>query len=137
MDNAKQMSQEEMSAWVREQFQKANKHLAENGILFDSVVTEESRYLAPYVAMWKIKANDGKFFWVITGDLPTDFMPFENEKTARAAIRHFSLTWQLKAENIKRKENADATEIEFADILVSRAEGLHRIQAQEGLWDQA
>lgn len=135
MDNTKQMSQEEMSAWVRDQFQKANKYLAENGILFDTVVTEESRYLAPYVAVWKIKANDGKFFWVITGDLPTDFMPFENEQTARAAIRHFSLRWQLKAENIKRKENADATEIEFSDILISRAEGLHRIQAQEGLWE--
>ena len=137
MNNPKPMSQEEMSAWVREQFQKANKHLAENGVLFDSVVTEESRYIAPYVAVWKIKASDGKYFWVISGDLPTDFMPIENEKTARAAIRHFSLVWQLKAENINRNEGANETEKEFAQLLISRAEGLHRIQAQEELWQEA
>ena len=137
MENNKQMSQEEMSSWVREQFQKANKFLAENGVLFESVVTEESRYLAPYVAMWKIKSNDNKFYWVITGDLPTDFMPFENEKTARAAIKHFSLLWQMKAENINRNEKASDTEKEFAQMLISRAEGLHRIQSQEGLWENA
>ena len=134
MENQKQMSQEEMSSWVREQFQKANKHLAENGILFDSVVTEESRYLAPYVAMWKIKSTDNQYFWVITGDLPTDFMSYENEKTARAAIKHFSLMWQMKAENIRRNENASDEEKALADMFVSRAEGLHRIQAQDELW---
>ncbi|MBT4882928.1 MAG: DUF4826 family protein, partial [Glaciecola sp.] len=45
------MTQAEHDQWVREQFQRANKHLAENGVLFDSVVVEESRYLAPYVAV--------------------------------------------------------------------------------------
>ena len=44
------ISDEERATWVREQFQKANKFLAENGVLFDSVVTEESRYLIPYLA---------------------------------------------------------------------------------------
>lgn len=46
--------QEQLAQWVREQFQKANKHLAENGVLFESVVIEDSRYLAPMVAVWKI-----------------------------------------------------------------------------------
>jgi len=41
------ISDEERATWVREQFQKANKFLAENGVLFDSVITEESRYLMP------------------------------------------------------------------------------------------
>jgi hypothetical protein len=68
-----EVSQEQLSAWVKEQFQRANKHLAEKGVLFDTVVTEESRYLAPFVAIWKIKALDGKFFWVISGDVPADF----------------------------------------------------------------
>ena len=34
------ISDEERATWVREQFQKANKFLAENGVLFDSVITE-------------------------------------------------------------------------------------------------
>ena len=41
------VSEEQRAEWVREQFQKANKFLAENGVLFDSVTTEESRYLMP------------------------------------------------------------------------------------------
>ncbi len=128
------MNQEQLGKWVREQFQNANKHLAENGVLFDSVVTEESRYLAPYFAIWKIKSMEDKYFWVISGDLPIDFMPFENETSAKEAIRHFSLVWQMRAENIKKAENSDDTEKEYADYLVTRAEGLYRIYNQQDLW---
>ena len=63
------ISDEERATWVREQFQKANKFLAENGVLFDSVITEESRYLMPYLAVWKIRAMDSKRYWVISGAL--------------------------------------------------------------------
>jgi len=71
------MTQAEHDTWVREQFQRANAHLAQNGVLFESVVVEASRYLAPYVAVWKIKSQQGKFFWVLSGDLPADYVPFD------------------------------------------------------------
>jgi len=132
-----QMTEEQRSIWVKEQFQKANKHLAENGVLFESVVTSESRYLAPLVAVWKIKATDNKFFWVISGDLPTDFVAASAATSAREAIKHFSLTWQLKAANLVSAEGADNTAHEYASMLVSRAEGLFAIQEQEGLWQEA
>lgn len=133
---AQQMNQQELSEWARAQFQRANKHLAENGVLFESVVTEESRYLAPFVAVWKVKSNENKFYWVISGDLPCDFMPFENEKTAREVLRHFSFLWQLKAENLKKSDNIDKTQQEFIDLLISRAEGLYRIYQQDELWQE-
>ena len=133
----KPMDQEGLSQWVREQFQRANKHLAENGVLFDSVVTEESRYLAPYIAVWKIKAADKTYHWVISGDVPCDFMPYEAEKTAREAIRRFSFNWQLKAENIRRTGTDDTTQLEFATLLETRAEGLYEIQSDEKLWANA
>ena len=128
------MSQEQLSVWVREQFQRANKHLAENGVLFDSVVTEVSRYLAPFVAVWKIKSTDKKYFWVISGDLPCDFVPFESEATARAAIRRFSMLWQMKAENINRLAGNDKTQQDFANLLIAKAEDLYTIAADEALW---
>lgn len=132
-----ELDQESLSQWVREQFQRANKHLAENGVLFESVVTEESRYLAPYVAVWKIKTTDNKYYWVISGDVPCDYLPYELEKTARAAIRHFSLLWQVKAENIRKTDTTDQTQLDFAELLESRAEGLYDIQAEESLWENA
>jgi hypothetical protein len=129
-----EMSPEQLSQWVREQFQRANKHLAENGVLFDSVVTEVSRYLAPYVAVWKIKATDKKYYWVISGELPCDFFPFESEANARAAIRRFSMLWQMKAENINRLPGTDKTQQDFANLLIAKAEDLYKIQADESIW---
>jgi hypothetical protein len=129
-----EFSQEQLSKWVREQFQRANKHLAENGVLFESVVTEASRYLAPFIAVWKIKSIEGKYYWVISGDVPSDFMPFELEKNARAAIRHFSMIWQMKAENIRQSATEDATQQEFAKLLITKAEDLYKIQADDNIW---
>lgn len=126
--------QEHLSEWVREQFQRANKHLAEKGVLFDTVSTEESRYLAPYIAVWKIKAIDGQFFWVISGDVPADFIPYEAEKNARDTLRAFSMRWQLKAENILQSASADQTEKDFAQLLITKAENVYGIFANDKLW---
>ncbi|MEP4892074.1 MAG: DUF4826 family protein [Aliiglaciecola sp.] len=136
MTEPQKMSQEQMTQWVRSQFQRANKHLAENGVIFDSVVTEECRYLAPYVAVWKIKALDNKYYWVISGDLPCDFMPYESEKSARDVLRRFSFQWQLKAQDIEESGNIDATQKQFAEMLVMRAEGLYALYNQEELWKE-
>jgi len=119
---------------VREQFQKANKHLAENGVLFESVVTNESRYLVPYLAVWKIKDTNNAMYWVMSGDLPTDYIAESTAATARDAIKHFAMAWQLKAANLRASEGADATSLEYAELLESRAEGLHAIQNQDELW---
>ncbi|WP_218310566.1 DUF4826 family protein [Alteromonas antoniana] len=128
------MTQEQREEWVKAQFQRANKHLAENGVLFHSVVTEESRYLVPFVAVWKLKALDEKFYWVMSGDLPADYTLYENASNAREAIKYFSMQWQLKAENIRQSGTQDKTQLEFAGLLQARAENLFNMQAAEQLW---
>ena len=35
------LNEQQMTAWVQAQFQKANQFLAQEGILFDSVITEQ------------------------------------------------------------------------------------------------
>tara|TARA_X000001036_G_scaffold427692_1_gene456621 strand:- start:396 stop:824 length:429 start_codon:yes stop_codon:yes gene_type:complete len=128
------ISDEERATWVREQFQKANKFLAENGVLFESVVTEESRYLIPYLAVWKIKAMDSKRYWVISGDLPSDYTSVDNAKDAKEALRHFAMHWQLKAENLINAKDADKTQKEFGALLINRAENLFAMQNTPDLW---
>lgn len=127
-------SEEELQQWVREQFQHANKHLAENGVLFESVNTEECRYLAPFVAVWKIKSTDGKQWWVVSGDLPTNYMSVSAAKTAREAIRHFSFAWQMKADDLIAKHANDPMQQEFANLLINKAENLYRVQEDDSLW---
>jgi len=127
-------SQEAVSAWVKQQFQRANKHLAEKGILFDTVVVEESRYMAPEVAVWKIKDTKKNVYWVISGNLPADAISVSVANSAREAIRHFSLSWQLKAQNIMSSAVVDNTQKEFATLLTAKAEMLYEVQENEKWW---
>ena len=63
-------AQKQSVIWQRECFQNAQKHLAEKGVIPQTVVEKESRFIAPLVAIWKFKAQNGKSYWVITGRLP-------------------------------------------------------------------
>ena len=129
------LNEQQMTAWVQAQFQKANQFLAQEGILFDSVITEQSRYLAPYLAVWKIKAIDQKVYWVISGDLPTDVALAVNATDARDVLRYFSLQWQLKAENLEANNTQqDARQAEFVQLLRSRADSLYAFYENETLW---
>ncbi|MCE9684772.1 DUF4826 family protein [Shewanella sp. AS16] len=124
-------------AWVREHFQKANRFLAEKGVIPSKVIADESRYLAPYLAIWKMESKQPtkQTFWVMSGDLPSDYVDVKVAATAREAIRHFSMMWQMKAENLHRSgATKDPTQAKFADLLVSRAESLYQIQNDEKLW---
>ena len=77
------ISDEERATWVREQFQKANKFLAENGVLFDSVITRNDvRRLKPspeslHLASKALKVNPDSVLFI--GD------SFDDIGAARAA----------------------------------------------------
>jgi hypothetical protein len=132
MNDKTQLSQEEQQNWIRQQYHAATKYLAEKGMVTDSVVTEESRYLVPFLAMWKLKLLDGHYVWAISGDLPSDHSAIDVAPTAREAVRHFSLKWQLQAENLLQAP--DETQHEFARILIGRSEGLYELYQNEKLW---
>lgn len=125
--------------WVRTQFQKANRFLAEKGVIPSKVLADESRYLAPYLAIWKMESKrpTTKTYWVMSGDLPSDFVDVKVATTARDAVRHFSMMWQMQAENLIRSgaTRRDATQAKFAQLLVSRAESLYRMHNDEKLWN--
>ena len=126
------MTEEQQQQWVKKQYQIATKYLAEKGIVTSSVIVEESRYLVPLLALWKLTAIDGKKFWVLCGDLPSDHSSVDVAPNAREAIRHFALKWQMQAENLLQAENKEQKS--FAHILIGRAEGLYKLHDDENLW---
>lgn len=129
-----QQTEQAKAEWVRAQFQKANEHLASKGIIPDNVAVNDSRYLPPYLAVWKLNTKDKQAFWVISGDLPTDHLPLSAAKDAREAVRAFSLNWQLKAQQIIAAGTMDNTQQDFAKLLVSRAHGLYEMFEKDELW---
>lgn len=132
-EQKKEMTAEQQQQWVREQYQVATKYLAAKGLVTESVVVEESRYLIPIMSVWKLKVLDGSFFWVICGDLPSDHNTLDVAPSAREAVRHFSFKWQMQAENLLK--TGDKEQEEFAKLLIGRAEGLYDMYQQEKLWD--
>ncbi|WDD96675.1 DUF4826 family protein [Thalassomonas actiniarum] len=132
MTDQANMNEEQQNQWVREQYQVATKYLADKGLITESVAVEESRYLVPVLAVWKLKLLDGTKTWVISGDLPTDHSSADVAPDARDALRHFSLKWQLQAENLSKA--GDVEQNKFAELLISRAEGLYRLYEDEKVW---
>ncbi len=132
MSHEPEITTEQRQAWVRDQYQLATKYLASQGLVTDSVIVEESRYLVPELSVWKLKVLDGSYVWVICGDFPSDYHAFDVAPNAREAVRHFSFKWQMQAENLK--STGDKEQEEFAQLLVSRAENLYNLYEQEKLW---
>lgn len=135
-DNQPKYTEEQLQEWVRTKFQEANKYLAEQGIISDQVMTKESRYLAPFVAVWKFTTTETHKLWVINGDVPTDMVNEKVAKSAREAVRHFALNWQLKAEAIMQADQPTQEQRNYATYLVNRAENVYQLYEQENLWQQ-
>ena len=83
----------------------------------------------------KLINPDKKWFWVISGDLPTDFIAEDGAESARDSLRAFSLRWQMQAENILNSAEAEQTQKEFAAMLIGRANGLYDIFNKDDLWN--
>lgn len=132
MTEAVQMTEEQQQQWIKTQYQVATKYLAEKGVITQSVQVEESRYLVPILALWKLTSIDGKKFWVLCGDLPSDHSSIDVAPNAREALRHFSLKWQMQAENLLQAKNKEQNE--FAHLLIGRADGLYKLFNDEKLW---
>ncbi|HLV47882.1 MAG TPA: DUF4826 family protein [Aliidiomarina sp.] len=133
------MNEEQMQEWVRSQFQRANAYLAERGLMTNLILTKESRYFVPHVAIWKFTLQGlTEKVWVITGaDLPTDHIEASLAAKPHDVLRYFSYRWQLKADNILNNEKpADAKQQEFAHILVRSAEKLFPMSEDASLWQQ-
>lgn len=132
MTDKLEMTEEQKQAWIREQYLKATKYLAEKGLVTQSVAETESRYLVPVMALWKINLLDKTKVWVVSGDLPTDHIVLDKGETARDVVRHFSFKWQLQAENLLRL--GDQEQKQFAEFLITRADGLYQLYDKDELW---
>jgi len=129
-----EISEEQRQQWLRAQYQHACKYLADKGIVTNSVMVEDSRYIAPIVSVWKLKTINNKWLWVISGDLPSDHVNIEVANNAQDVLRHFSMKWQLQAENINRNNASDEQQKNYAQLLISRADGLYKLSHEDALW---
>ncbi|HAT41421.1 MAG TPA: DUF4826 domain-containing protein [Rheinheimera sp.] len=121
--------------WLTTQLQKANKILAEQGVIAANTVLSQCRYMAPAAAVWLIEGANRRHYWVITGEIPTDILAADAAKNAREAMRSFHMRWQLRAEQIMQAKPTDESR-KMATILVESAEVLFKLAENDSLWQE-
>lgn len=103
-------------------------------------------HLDPYIAIWAIEssASPGRVgWWVISGDLPTDYVSSRDARHPREVMRHFARQWKEVSSYMLRGEVHPETKIGppdqwpvLGDLLHRRAQLLEKFAADESLWTE-
>ncbi len=118
--------------WVRLQYLKATQHLADIGIVTDSVALNESRYLNDVAAIWKLISLEGLAYWVVVCHATVDALPAHVAADARAVANNMAMRWQLKAAELRHVN--DAAKAQQAVAYEQAAELLYQLSADTRLW---
>ena len=88
-------------AWCEERRSQVVEYLARQqkkcGLIHGEIGEWPAWHVAPYVSLWAVESvvSPGSVgWWVICGDLPTDYVSSKDAKSPRAAIREISANWK-------------------------------------------
>ncbi len=115
-------------------------YLSRQGFAHGRVGDLPAWHIAPYLSLWAVESfsrPDVVGWWVICGDLPTDYCSSDECRTPRLAIRRISASWQMALDKFRPgDETLGSTGIpaSFADMLSQRAKLLSGYADDDGLW---
>jgi hypothetical protein len=87
--------------WCEERRAEVTRYLAREGVNHGRIGEWPAWHLAPYVSIWAIESSktpDSVGWWVICGDLPTDYVSAEGAKNPRDAMRTIAESWREQAD---------------------------------------
>ena len=142
------MDQDELESeerWCDARRSEVASYLAREGVAHGEIGQWPAWHLAPHVSVWAIEslANPGWVgWWVICGDLPTDYVSAASIKTPRDALLSFAARWRSAADHMARGEPSPGFTIgprsewsSLAPMLASRADALQDMATDTALWD--
>ena len=102
-------------------------------------------HLPPYASLWAIESGENPGWvgwWVICGDLPTDYVSAQTIKHPRQAMRALADRWAPAAERMARGEAPEDFSLgqpedwpTLAPLLASRAALLQDFAADDAMWE--
>lgn len=144
-DNRASMTPEEKEAfikqWGQEEVVKVQKFCLSKGIDIKSFQRDRCLSIPPAIGIWYLSSKTKEDFWIVSGDLPTDFAPGSVAANPREAIRYFAMSWQLKA--ARMEDSLAEGKIVLADKetqekaiqeLITKANALMGLQQDDKLW---
>ncbi len=120
--------------WFAERRNEIDEYLKHEGIAHGPIATEPAWYIAPFVSIWAVNNFSTPStigWWVISGDLPNDYVSASDAKNPREAMACIASLWQEAAGFMLRGEQHPTFIIgkgecndELAPMLASRADTL-------------
>ncbi|MBT8449000.1 MAG: DUF4826 family protein [Gammaproteobacteria bacterium] len=130
--------------WIMKEKANLMKYCKNKDLGADKLLDEKYAGLAPFFALWAVEnRSERKKYWVITGDLPNDHLPYDVANHPRDALKHFSMVWQMKAEKLQVKlENKELSigtpeqQETMIALLRDRAENIYSLAAEDAIWQE-
>lgn len=140
---SKEQVQKNINRWNQEEIIKVQKFCSAKNIQLKGVKEDKCQVIPPHIGIWYITTSvKGEDYWVVSGDYPTDLAPKNVAKNARQVLRHFSMSWQLKAANLEAELAAGnipqsniQTQEKIVQELTEKAESLYKLMVNEKLWE--
>jgi hypothetical protein len=132
--------------WCNERRSAVIAYLAQQHLVHGAVGEWPAWHVAPYVSIWAIESacKPGWVgWWVISGDLPTDYVSADAIKHPREAMRAIAVRWQGAAVLMAQGTGPPGVAIgspndwpSLAPLLESRAKLLQEWAGDESLWSR-
>ncbi len=129
--------------WLKRQREDVERYLAAQEIAVLPHGLQADWFIPPILALWKASTllDDPRSVWVISGDVPTDYIPGSWAATGRDALRRIAERWRRSADLMSRGIAELNTSIgrpenwpELAPMLASRAKTLLKWAGDGTLW---
>ncbi len=128
-------------SWTETTLDKAVNEVVSSG-LFDQPILEARPvwHIEGAILIAECRAGAARYWLVAGADSPTDIIPAHVASTAREVARHFSLKWQLAAEQLRHGTVPRPPDTAPDDLsarvmhLVKCAESLMELVEHESVW---
>jgi len=132
-------------AWCDERRAEVTDYLRSQGVVSGRIGEWPAWHIAPYVSVWAVESGEtaGAIgWWVISGDLPTDYISGREADDPRQAVGMFARRWNEAAEDMCAGRSAPHVKIgrtshersTLAPLLKSRAALLADWAERDDLW---
>ena len=132
--------------WCSERRTEVAAYLKREGVTHGSIGEWPAWHIAPYVSIWAIESAqrpEWVGWWVICGDLPTDYVSAETVKHPREAMRSIAERWLEVSGYMSRGEKHPTMNIGTPDswpklgpLLKSRSQLLAKWVNDETVWEE-
>ncbi|SFS01069.1 protein of unknown function [Granulicella pectinivorans] len=131
--------------WCNQRREETTVYLHKEGLVHGEIGSWPAWHVAPYISIWAVeslKTPGAVGWWVISGDLPTDYISASSAKHPRQALRAFAETWEDVASHMRDGTPHPSISIgppemssELLPNLEKRSEILRRFADDDAMWD--